>query len=224
LRDWPDQPSNRFCRQAWWKARFSCVLGSRFWRFLNPSTCDSYVGGSNGQWDDREDDLIALPLDAILNLSPPSVILSQAMGWPFLDRRFGAACTLGPGRLPLPTRLVAGLFILKHHAQRFDKERRAFGGKPWLSVLLRRGDISARSSLNGLSPAAWQRCACSTLAGEFFGRPRNGPRTGAGRYRDSCYRCRVATIRAGVPEELLPSGLLIRCNGAITTYEIGIAT
>src|SRR5205085_11109463 len=34
--------------------------------------------------------------------------------WQFLDSRFASVCTSGPGQPPLPTRLVAGLFILKH--------------------------------------------------------------------------------------------------------------
>src|SRR5215471_3663488 len=32
----------------------------------------------------------------------------------FLDQRFASVCTPGPGQPGLPTRLVAGLFILKH--------------------------------------------------------------------------------------------------------------
>ena len=32
----------------------------------------------------------------------------------FLAGRFGSVCRAGPGQPPLPTRLVAGLFILKH--------------------------------------------------------------------------------------------------------------
>ena len=34
--------------------------------------------------------------------------------WDFLAGRFSSVCRLGPGQPPLPTRLVAGLFILKH--------------------------------------------------------------------------------------------------------------
>ena len=34
--------------------------------------------------------------------------------WDFLARRFSSACRVGPGQRPLPTRLMAGLFILKH--------------------------------------------------------------------------------------------------------------
>jgi transposase, IS5 family len=83
------------------------------------------------------------------------------MGWPFLGRRFGAACTLGPGQLPLPTRLVAGLFILKHHAQPFDEELRARSVEnPGFHFFC--GEVTFqhkcpfdRSSLTQLSPAAW---------------------------------------------------------------------
>jgi Transposase domain (DUF772). len=73
-------------------------------------------------WDDRQDDLFAPPLDAIINLRHPLVLLSQAIEWPFLGLRFGAACSLGPGHPPLPTRLVAGLFILKHMHNLSDEE------------------------------------------------------------------------------------------------------
>jgi hypothetical protein len=34
--------------------------------------------------------------------------------WGFLDGRFGSVCQPGPGQPGLPTRLVAGLFVLKH--------------------------------------------------------------------------------------------------------------
>ncbi len=36
------------------------------------------------------------------------------IGWRFLDGRFASVCMAGAGQPPLPTRLVAGLFILKH--------------------------------------------------------------------------------------------------------------
>ena len=34
--------------------------------------------------------------------------------WAFLDNRFASVCAPGAGQPGLPTRLVAGLFILKH--------------------------------------------------------------------------------------------------------------
>src|SRR3546814_3266536 len=42
------------------------------------------------------------------------VRLAGEIDWEFLDRRFASTCAPGPGQPPLPTRLVAGLFILKH--------------------------------------------------------------------------------------------------------------
>jgi transposase, IS5 family len=72
--------------------------------------------------DDRQDDLFAPPLDQIINLRHPLVRLAGSIDWPFLDRRFGAVCCLGPGHPPLPTRLVAGLFILKHMHNLSDEE------------------------------------------------------------------------------------------------------
>jgi len=43
-----------------------------------------------------------------------SVKLARAIDWRFLEERFGAVYTDGPGSPPLPTRLMAGLTILKH--------------------------------------------------------------------------------------------------------------
>jgi IS5 family transposase len=42
------------------------------------------------------------------------VRLAREIDCQFLDRRFASVCTPGPGQPPLPTRPVAGLFILKH--------------------------------------------------------------------------------------------------------------
>lgn len=44
----------------------------------------------------------------------PLVRLAREIDWGFLDQRFAGVCTPGPGQPGLPTRLVAGLFILKH--------------------------------------------------------------------------------------------------------------
>jgi IS5 family transposase len=53
-------------------------------------------------------------LEDIIDLCHPLVRLAQQIDWQFLDSRFSSVCTAGDGRPPLPTRLVAGLFILKH--------------------------------------------------------------------------------------------------------------
>lgn len=64
--------------------------------------------------DERQKDLFRPALDAIIDLGHPLVRLADAIDWGFLERRFGAAYRPGPGQPPLPVRLVAGLFILKH--------------------------------------------------------------------------------------------------------------
>lgn len=64
--------------------------------------------------DDRQDDLFRPPLEQIINLRHPLVRLAAEIDWEFVGKRFGAACRSGPGQPPLPTRLVAGLLILKH--------------------------------------------------------------------------------------------------------------
>ncbi len=64
--------------------------------------------------DDRQDDLFRSSLEAIINLRHPLVRLAAEINWNFLAKRFSSVCRVGPGQPPLPTRLVAGLFILKH--------------------------------------------------------------------------------------------------------------
>ena len=64
--------------------------------------------------DDRQDDLFRPLLEEIINLRHPLVRLAGEIDWDFLAGRFSSVCRVGPGQPPLPTRLVAGLFILKH--------------------------------------------------------------------------------------------------------------
>ena len=61
-----------------------------------------------------QSDLFRARLDQIVALDHPLVKLAQAIDWGFLEARFGAVYTDDPGRPPLPTRLMAGLAILKH--------------------------------------------------------------------------------------------------------------
>jgi IS5 family transposase len=61
-----------------------------------------------------EQDLFRSRLDAIIDMRHALVKLAQAIDWRFLEREFGAVYTDGPGSPPLPTRLMAGLAILKH--------------------------------------------------------------------------------------------------------------
>ena len=61
-----------------------------------------------------EQDLFRSRLDQIIDLKHPLVALGRTVDWEFLERQFGAVYTDDPGRPPLPTRLMAGLAILKH--------------------------------------------------------------------------------------------------------------
>lgn len=64
--------------------------------------------------DERQKDLFRPPLDKIIDLAHPLVKLAERIDWGFLEARWGAVYEAGPGQPPLPVRLVAGLFIIKH--------------------------------------------------------------------------------------------------------------
>lgn len=66
------------------------------------------------QTETGQQDLLRSRLDQIVNLKHPLVKLAQAIDWGFLEKELGAAYSDKPGRPPLPTRLMAGLAILKH--------------------------------------------------------------------------------------------------------------
>jgi IS5 family transposase len=64
--------------------------------------------------DERQKDLLQPALDQIIDLKHPLVLLAGEIDRDFLDNRFRTVCLPGPGQPGPPTRLVAGLFILKH--------------------------------------------------------------------------------------------------------------
>jgi transposase, IS5 family len=59
-------------------------------------------------------DLFRSRLDQIIDMKHPLASLGRTVDWSFLEQEFGAVYTDGPGQPPLPTRLMAGLAILKH--------------------------------------------------------------------------------------------------------------
>jgi IS5 family transposase len=59
-------------------------------------------------------DLLRSRLDAIIDMNHPLVKLARTVDWGFLEGRFGSVYTDKPGHPPLPTRLMAGLAILKY--------------------------------------------------------------------------------------------------------------
>ena len=64
--------------------------------------------------DTRQKDLLRPSLEQIIDLGHPLARLAREIDWDFLDGRFSSVFQAGPGQSSLPTRLVAGLFILKH--------------------------------------------------------------------------------------------------------------
>ena len=61
-----------------------------------------------------EQDLFRARLDQIIDMEHALVRLARTIDWGFLETTFGAVYEDGAGRPPLPTRLMAGLAILKH--------------------------------------------------------------------------------------------------------------
>ena len=63
-----------------------------------------------------EQDLFRSRLDQIIDMNHELVKLARAIDWQFLKETFGAVYSDKPGQPPLPTRLMAGLAILKYIA------------------------------------------------------------------------------------------------------------
>ena len=61
-----------------------------------------------------EQDLFRSRLDQVINMDHALVKLARTIDWRFLEGKFAAVYKDGPGPPPLPTRLMAGLAILKH--------------------------------------------------------------------------------------------------------------
>ena len=61
-----------------------------------------------------QSDLLRSRLDAIIDMNHALVKLARTVDWGFLEGRFGEVYSDKPGHPPLPTRLMAGLAILKH--------------------------------------------------------------------------------------------------------------
>jgi IS5 family transposase len=66
------------------------------------------------RWDSGQKDLFRARLDQIVDMSHPLAKLARSVDWGFLEAQFGAVYSDKPGHPPLPTRLMAGLAILKH--------------------------------------------------------------------------------------------------------------
>ncbi len=69
-----------------------------------------------------QDDLFRARLDQIIDMGHELVRLGGLIDWPLIGRKLGVMYTDGPGQPPLPTRLMAGLAVLKHTFNLSDEE------------------------------------------------------------------------------------------------------
>ena len=69
-----------------------------------------------------EMDLFRSRLDQIINMNHELVRLAKTVSWEAIEARCGEVYSDGPGMPPLPTRLMAGLAILKHTFNLSDEE------------------------------------------------------------------------------------------------------
>jgi len=72
--------------------------------------------------DSGQGDFFRARLDQIIDMAHPLAKLGATIDWRFLERQFGAVYSDKPGHPPLPTRLMAGLSILKHTHNLSDEE------------------------------------------------------------------------------------------------------
>jgi IS5 family transposase len=72
--------------------------------------------------DGGQNDLFNERLDRIGDMGHPLARLAATIDWRFLEERFGAVYSDRPSQPPLPTRLMAGLSILKHTHNLSDEE------------------------------------------------------------------------------------------------------
>jgi len=72
--------------------------------------------------DSGQSDFFKARLDQIVDMGHPLARLAATIDWRFLEERFGAVYSDKPGQPPLPTRLMAGLSILKHTHNLSDEE------------------------------------------------------------------------------------------------------
>ena len=79
-----------------------------------------------------QNDLFKARLDQIIDMSHPRVQLAQQIDWRFLEQKFGAVYSDRPGSPPLPTRLMAGLSILKYSENLSDERLcEVWAKNPW---------------------------------------------------------------------------------------------
>src|SRR6266540_3767443 len=105
-----------------------------------------------------EQDLFRSRLDQIINMEHELVKLAKAISLRFIDERCGAVYSDGPGMPPLPTRLMAGLAILKHTFNLSDEELCArWVENPYFQYLCGEEFFCHALPLNRSSLTRWRR-------------------------------------------------------------------
>src|SRR5262249_17199956 len=129
--------------------------------------------------DTGQTDLLRSRLDPIIAMGHPLVKLARTIDWSFLEQRFGAVYEDKPGRPPLPTRLMAGLAILKHTYDLSDEvlcER--WLENPYYQFFCGEEFFQHRLGVDRSSPARWPpRLGGGELEGLGRERPSGGPNT-----------------------------------------------
>ena len=107
----------------------SCKLNGTFCRDLSPPLawrrvilCGPRSGGTAGKTISS-----GRGSTEIVDIDHPLAKLGRAIAWRFLEERFGAVYSDKAGHPPLPTRLMAGLSILKHMHDLSDEDLCARG-------------------------------------------------------------------------------------------------
>jgi IS5 family transposase len=98
-----------------------------------------------------EQDLFRSRLDQVINMNHALVKLAGTIDWRFLEEKFSAIYKDGPGQPPLPTRLMAGLAILKHTYKRANRALRTL--KTYLGRVIR--DVARKIDGNSGLEAAF---------------------------------------------------------------------
>jgi IS5 family transposase len=95
-------------------------------------------------------------LDRIVDIDHPLAKLGRAIDWRCLEERFGAVYSDKAGHPPLPTRLMAGLSILKYMHDLSDEDLRSRWVEKFLlpALLLLPAQIDLRPLIaDALAPA-----------------------------------------------------------------------
>jgi IS5 family transposase len=90
-----------------------------------------------------QNDLFRARLDQIVDMGHSLAKLARAIDLRFLETQFGAVYSDRAGHPPSPTRLVAGLAILKSTHDLSDEELCAQGREPVFPAVLRRRVLPA---------------------------------------------------------------------------------